>query len=356
MRWNAWAASQLEQVRASNRWREVRPCGQSSLISFAGNDYLGLTRHPEVRRAAIEAVERFGTGAAASRLVTGTLSIHHDLERAIANWQGTQHALVLPSGYHANLAVMAVFGAEDVTIFSDELNHASIIDGCRLSKARVVVYRHRDVDHLSDLMRIHTGRRLLVSDLVFSMDGDEAPVAELAAVCRQHDAMLVLDEAHAVMRTPATPNCETLYVGTLSKTLAAQGGWIAGSQALIELLINRARPFIFTTALSPATAASALAALRVLLSPEGVALRVRLRGLIESLRPAHPSPIIPYMLGDEAAALKAAALLREHGLLVPAIRPPSVPIGTSRLRVALSAAHRDDELQRLRAVLAQCIR
>lgn len=364
--WNAWAAGELDGLRALNRFREPVPFEGDGpdgvvrgkrVVSFASNDYLGLAAHPTVRAAAISAIERFGTGAMASRLIVGTRSLHRELERAIAEWKCTESALVFSSGYAANMGVLATLGAADVTLFSDELNHASIIDGCRLAKARTIVYRHLDLQHLQSLLRQATGRKIVVSESVFSMDGDCAPLQALAQLCVEHGALLVLDQAHAVLG----PNLEcinglqVLHVGTLSKTLGALGGFVAGSSRLIELLINRARTFIFTTGLSPADTAAALAALRICESDEGERLRARLRFLIDMLQPNHSSAIVPIILGEDSAALSAAAQLRERGIHVPAIRPPTVPKGTSRLRVALSAAHTDSSVQLLRNALEEVI-
>jgi 7-keto-8-aminopelargonate synthetase-like enzyme len=249
--------------------------------------------------------------------------------------------------------VITTLGAADVTLFSDELNHASIIDGCRLAKARTLVYRHLDLDHLQQLLRQTTGRKIVVSESVFSMDGDCAPLPALAELCIEHGALLVLDEAHAVLGPQLLPvsGLQVLHVGTLSKTLGALGGFVAGSSRLIELMINRARTFIFTTGLSPADTAAALAALRICESDEGERLRARLSFLIDMLQPHHSSAIVPIILGEDFAALSAAAQLRERGFYVPAIRPPTVPKGTSRLRVALSASHTEISVQLLRDAL-----
>ncbi len=349
--WSAWAESELEAVRAAGRWRETRPfdafgpAGQLAgrqVVSFASNDYLGLSVHPDVLAAAHEALERWGSGATASRLVVGTRPCHRDLEEEIAVWKGTERALVFSSGYAANLGILSALGGSDVMVFSDELNHASIIDGCRLSRARVAVYRHRDVDHLDALMEASTGRKIVVTDSVFSMDGDVAPLAPLAELCARNGALLVVDEAHAVLG-PALPPTggEVLRTGTLSKTLGSLGGWVAGSGPLIDLLVNRARPFIFTTALTPADAAAALAAVRILRAGEGDRLVRRLRRLVDRLRRGHPSPILSIIVGEEDRAVAVAGALLERGVLIPAIRPPTVPPGTSRLRVAVSAAHTD---------------
>jgi 8-amino-7-oxononanoate synthase len=345
--WTSWADAHLTSLRAAQRWRSVQPLN-ASLISFASNDYLGLSVHPRVRAAATEALDRFGLGAGASRLVAGTHAIHLELESAIAAWQHCERALVFPSGYAANLAALSALGASDVAIFSDELNHASIIDGCRLSRAKTHIYRHRDLNHLDDLLRSTNARKLVISDVVFSMDGDVAPLDELSTLCAQHDALLILDEAHAVLQ-PAGQRlpCDVLHVGTLSKALGSQGGWIAGSRALIELLTNTARTFIYTTGLSLPDAAGALAALQIYTSREGDDLRETLRLNVDCLQPAHPSPIVPLIFGAEADALGASEHLREHGVFSPAIRPPTVPNGTSRLRITLSASHSDDDMTRL---------
>ncbi len=371
MAWHEWIESQLDEVRAAGRWRRTRafdtlgPEGWlegAAVLSFASNDYLGLSSHPSVIGAAKDAAQRWGSGATASRLIVGTRPGHDELEREIAAWQGCEAALVFSSGYTANLGVLATVGGPDVTVCSDELNHASIVDGCRLSRSVVRVYRHRDVAHLDTLLSQarHTnpqGRRAVVTDMVFSMDGDIAPLEDLIEACERHDALLVLDEAHAVMGPPPVPDSHPsgglpiVRVGTLSKTLGSLGGWVAGSTALTNLLVNRARSFIFTTGLTPADTAAALAALQIVRSSEGDALVRRLRATVDRVCPGHPSPIIPIVLGSEAKAVEVAAALLDLGLLVPAIRPPTVPPGTSRLRIAMSAAHTDDGIDRLLAAM-----
>lgn len=361
--WPTWVGDQLEAVRAAGRWRQHRtfdaigPAGRLDgrpVTSYASNDYLGLSAHPSVQAAAHEAIDRWGTGATASRLIVGTRPGHQALEAAIAAWKGTERALVFPTGYAANLGVLGTLGGPEVAILSDELNHASIIDGCRQARATVHVYRHTDVGHVDDLLAATPGRALVVTDAVFSMDGDPAPVTELADRSAAHGALLVLDEAHSVLGpdVPVRDDVDIVRVGTLSKTLGSLGGWVAASGPIIDLLVNRARSYIFTTALAPADAAAALAALDVLRSPEGTELLAQLRDRVDRLRPGHPSPIVPVVLGDEDRALKAASALLERGLLVPAIRPPTVPVGTSRLRVALSAAHSPAMVDELIAALA----
>lgn len=352
MHWPEWAAAEAESIRAAGRWRQVRTYDFSTSVSFASNDYLGLSGHPAVVAAACEAAARWGTGAGASRLVVGSRPVHDELEAALASWKGAEAALLFPTGYAANVGVLTTFGVAGARVLSDELNHASIVDGCRLARAQSVVYRHRDLDHLASLLADGGPPSIVVSDSVFSMDGDVADVDALASLCDRFGALLVLDEAHDVFGR-AVP-AHVLRVGTLSKALGSIGGFVAGPRPYVELLVNRARPFVFSTALPPSAAAAALAALEVMRSAEGAALRARLRALVERVAPGNPSPIVPVVLGDEEAAMAASAALLERGLVVPAIRPPTVPVGTSRLRVALSAAHTDEQVDRLVEALCVC--
>jgi 8-amino-7-oxononanoate synthase len=287
--------------------------------------------------------------------------VHHDLERALATWRGTEAALVLPTGFAANLAVLSTFGDARTRIVSDELNHASIVDGARLARADVAVYDHADPEHLCALLHRAEGdgveRTIVVTDTVFSMDGDVAPVTAIAELCRVHDALLVLDEAHAVLGPDLDggelDDVEVLRVGTMSKTLGSLGGFVTGSRRHIDLLVNLARPFIFTTASTPGDAAAARAALAIVRGPQGATLKARLAAHVERLAPGHPSPIVAVVVGDEADAVALSSDLLAEGILVPAIRPPTVAPGTSRLRVALSAAHTEDEIDQLRDALAR---
>jgi len=373
--WPVRLADQLADVRARGRWRSPRvfdargPGGAlagaatgaaAEVVSFASNDYLGLSAHPAVVGAAVAALERWGTGAGASRLVTGTRPVHADLEAALAEWKGTDAAVCFPTGYAANLGVLSVLGGPGTTILSDELNHASIVDGCRLARAEVQIYRHADPSHVDALLAGSSAPAIVVTDTVFSMDGDCAPLPELAAVCRRHGALLVLDEAHAVLGPAVSPEVTedlvVVRVGTLSKTLGALGGFAAADRGVADLLVNMARPFIFTTALAPADAAAALAALDILRSAEGDELRRRLAAHVARVEPGHPTPIVPVVLGDEQRALAASTALLHECLWVPAIRPPTVPAGTSRLRVTLSAVHRDEDVTRLVDALARLSR
>jgi 8-amino-7-oxononanoate synthase len=371
--WSRRVAGELDAVRAADRWRQPRDVDVTSavagrladgrdMVTFASNDYLGLSHHPAVIAAAHEALDRWGAGTGASRLVVGSRPVHSALEAELADWKGTEDAVLFPTGYAANLGVLATFGTAGVTVLSDELNHASLIDGCRLAKASARIYRHNDLDHLAKLLADVDGPALVVTDTVFSMDGDAVDLDALAELATAHDALLVLDEAHAVLgpdlllpadrAAPASAPAPVLRVGTLSKTLGSLGGFVAGPKDYIDLLRNRARTFIFTTASTPADIAAARAALAVVRADEGAQLQATLRRHIDRLRPGHPSPIVPVILGEEAAALAAAAQLADQGLLVPAIRPPTVAPGTSRLRVALSAAHTAADVDRLVTALA----
>ena len=353
MNWKEWAGERNLEILASGRWRQVRdfdPTGVEGLIegrpvvSFASNDYLGLTSHPGAVAAALAATRRWGTGSGSARLIVGSRPVHSELEREIADWKNTERALLFPTGFAANLGTLTALGDEGTLICSDERNHASIVDGCRSADARVAVYPHADPGAVDRLLR-DAGRAIVVTDAVFSMDGDLAPLEELAAVCGRHGALLVVDEAHSVLGpAPDLSAAEVLRVGTLSKFLGAMGGFVAGPAPLIDLLVNTARSFIFTTAASPADTGAALAALRILRSDEGAALINRLRNNIDLVRRGHPSPIVPIVMGREDAAVTASAELLERGFLVPAIRPPSVPRGSSRLRVTLSAAHSPEQV------------
>jgi 8-amino-7-oxononanoate synthase len=360
--WPDWAAAEAARVHAAGQWRAPRdldaagPTGALApdgrpVVHFASNDYLGLTQHPKVVAAAHDALDRWGAGSGAARLIVGSRPVHTELEHALATWKRAEAAVLFPTGFATNLGVLTTFAGPDVLVCSDALNHASIIDGTRLARAEVAVYAHRDLDALeATIVDRARGRRVLVvTDTVFSMDGDVADVDGALAICDRHGALLVMDEAHAVLGPDPVVDAgaPVLRIGTLSKTLGALGGFVAGPRALTDLVVNRARSYIFTTASSPADAAAALAAVEIVRSQEGDDLRHRLRCNVDQLREGHPSPIVPVPCGDEARALDLAAALLARGLLVPAIRPPTVPVGTSRLRVALSAAHSIEQVRTL---------
>lgn len=365
--WGERIAGRLDAVREAGRWRRYRdldahgPRGvlvedDRKVVTFASNDYLGLSAHPAVAAAAHAAIDRWGTGAGGSRLITGARPIHRELEAELADWKGTDRAVLFPTGFAANLGVLTALGTAGTRIVSDERNHASIIDGARLAKADVAIWHHGDLDELTDLLAADDRPTIVVADTVFSMDGDVLDVAAVAERCRATGALLVLDEAHAVLGPhPGADDLagvEVVRVGTLSKTLGALGGFAACSDAVADLLVNVARSSIFTTALPPADAAAALAALRIVRGDEGAELVARLRHHVDRLRPGHPSPIVPIVVGDEDVAVERSARLLELGLHVPAIRPPTVAPGTSRLRVTFCADHTDDEVDRLLAALA----
>ena len=361
MKWSEWAESEVAAIERASLDRHIRTFDGRGVVlrteegrevvSFASNDYFNLTAHPVVIEAARAATAQQGAGAGSARLIAGSRPSHERLERSLAGWKGEPSALLFPSGYAANVGVLTTFGTEGTTIFSDELNHASIVDGCRTARAEVEVYPHRDMKALEQALA-RADRAIVVTDLVFSMDGDVAPIEELADLCRRHGALLVTDEAHAALGPETNlEEVEHLRVGTLSKMLGSVGGFVAGETSMVRLLINRARSFVFTTAGSPSDVAAAEAALRVLRSDEGARLKERLRGAIDLLAPDHPSPILTATLGDEETTLKASRLLFERGLLVPAIRPPTVPAERSRLRISLSSGHTDEHLEELRVAL-----
>jgi 8-amino-7-oxononanoate synthase len=368
MSWDDWVDQKTSAIRAASRWREPReldaygPEGKLApdgrpVVTFASNDYLGLTTHPRVVAAAHDALDRWGTGSGSARLVVGTRPVHRELEGALADWKRTEQAVLFPTGFAANLGVLGTFARPGTLVVSEALNHASIIVGCRLGGAQVVTARHCDPDHVDSILSDSAfTRALVVTDTVFSMDGAIAPVEELADVCARRGALLVLDEAHAVLGPdPDLDGVDALRVGTLSKALGALGGFVAGPARLCEFLVNRAHSYIFTTAPTPADTAAALAALAIVRSPEGDELRARLRTHVEELRPGHPTPIIPYVLGSGPTTLAAAAALLDLGFLVPAIRPPTVPAGTARLRVTVSAAHTHQQVRAFRAALERVL-
>ncbi|HWE31470.1 MAG TPA: 8-amino-7-oxononanoate synthase [Polyangia bacterium] len=364
--WNvAEDLAAIERNGLQRRMRTIDGAQSAELVvdgrrvaNFSSNNYLGLADSPLLRDAAIRAMHEHGFGAGASRLIVGNLSPHRALEARIARWKRTEAALLFNSGYHANLGVIsALLGADDL-VFSDELNHASIIDGCRLSRAHVVVYPHRDLDALRRALADYVGRRrLVISDSIFSMDGDRADVAALAAIAREHGAMLAIDEAHgAGIIDDNTP--VDLRIGTLGKALGSFGAYVAASAPLIDLLAQRARSFVFTTALPVPVVAAAHAAIDWLATDDG---RARLEALAENCRYFHarrqqsgaPSHIVPLLVrdGDPRRAMAACEALLERGIFVQGIRPPTVPAGSSRLRFALMATHTRAQLDHALAAL-----
>jgi 8-amino-7-oxononanoate synthase len=348
-----------------------------TLVSFCSNDYLGLACHPDLTEAAQRAVARAGFGAGAARLVSGDLPEHRSLERQVADFLGQPAAVLFPTGYQANLGVLSTLANGSDLVVSDAANHASIIDGCRLSRATVRVYPHRDVGAARAALTDRASeyrRRILVTESLFSMDGDIAPLADLADIARSAGAALIVDEAHAVGALgpsgrglcAAAGVVPDALVGTFGKAFGSFGAFVAGLPALAGILVNRARTFVFTTAPPPALAAAATAALQIVRSPEGQARRAALSDRVDTLRrrlaptdrtPApFPSPIVPVVLGEDRRALAASRALLESGYFVQAIRPPTVPEGTARLRVTLSADHTDQQVAALGDALTSLAR
>lgn len=375
---------ELAQLESQGRLRSLRivtgPQGRQVqvdgrvLLNFCSNNYLGLADRPELIEAAHAELDRAGVGSGASRLIVGTQQAHVELEQRLAAFHQTDAALLFNSGYQANVGtIQALVGRSDV-VFSDQLNHASLIDGCRLSRARVEVYPHADVAALDAMLARSTERRkLVVSDAVFSMDGDAAPVAALAEVASRHGALLMVDEAHVVgVRGPAGRGLcaeqgvvPDVLMGTLGKAYGGFGAYVVGAGDLVRLLLNRARSFVFTTAMPASVAAASIAALDLIAGPVGSGLRSALSENISRVRSglnrmglleasAGQSPIFPIVVGSEERTMQACQGLMDRGVFAQGIRPPTVAPGTSRLRVALMATHTasdiDDFLHGLEAL------
>jgi 8-amino-7-oxononanoate synthase len=336
------------------------------LLSFCCNDYLNLTHHPAVKEAAIEALQMYGVGAAASRFVTGNHPLYGELETRLAAWKDAEACCVFGSGYLANIGIIpALVGAGDLVLI-DELAHACLWSGSRLSGATVIPFRHNDVEHLAALLAKHRASHthaLIATEGVFSMDGDLAPLDVIATTAQQYDAWLISDDAHGLgvlgggrgsNFAQAARADVPLQMGTLSKALGAYGGYLCASSAVIDLIRNRARSVIYTTGLPPAMVAAALAALDVIeRDPAYAALPVqKAKAFARSVGLPEPaSNIVPIVVGEARAALEAARVLEEHGFLAIAIRPPTVPAGTARLRLTFTAQHPDDEIERLAALV-----
>jgi glycine C-acetyltransferase/8-amino-7-oxononanoate synthase len=367
----------LHELRDLGLYRRLRlvggPQGPRVLLDgrpvllLCSNNYLGLADHPAVRAAAADAAERYGVGAGASRLVSGTMTVHRRLEERLAAFESSEACVLFGSGYLANLGVLGALAGPGDVIYSDALNHASIIDGCRLSRARVFVYRHGDVEHLRwGLQREReegpAERRVIVTDAVFSMDGDVAPLAALHELGHRHGAQLVVDEAHATgvlgaggrgaVSEAGLEGEVDVVIGTLSKALGSYGAYACATTAMVRYLVNVSRPLIFSTAPPPPAVAAALAALELLQrEPERVqALRANARLLRAALGaqglevPDGPTPIVPLLVGDAARASDCCEQALGRGVFAQAIRPPTVPPGTSRLRLTVMATHTPEEL------------
>jgi len=368
---------ELEQIKQRGLYRSTRMIDGTQgphvemdgrdMLMLCSNNYLGLADSPALIRAAVEATERYGTSSAASRLVSGTMALHEHLEREVAAFKQCQAALIFNSGYAANTGVIAALVGRGDVIFSDRLNHASIIDGALLSSARLIRYPHNDVRALEALMKKHrgSGRTLIVTDAVFSMDGDMAPLRELVELKEEYKALLLVDDAHGsgVLGEGGCGTAELLGVatkvdilmGTFGKALGSFGAYVALSAELRDLLVNRARSFIFSTSLPPAVLGASLAALKIVRSPEGASLREKLRGNAELFRallvgsgfslPEGTTQIIPVLVGAVQTTMRFSEMLLGEGIFVQGIRPPTVPAGACRLRCTVMASHTQQDLE-----------
>jgi len=352
--------AKLQLLAEQHRQRKLVECERiedsyiiknaKKLLSFSCNDYLGLSHSPQLKQAAIAAVEKYGSGCGASRLVTGNHPLYSELEAKLAKFKGTESALVFGSGYLANIGVIPALVDKNDLIIADKLVHACLIDGAKLSGAKFVRFKHND---LQDLQHILSANRhkfrhcLIITDEVFSMDGDLAPLGELSTIAKQHDAWLMADAAHSLSPLPSQVD---IYVGTLSKAFASYGGFVCGKKVIIDYLISSSRSFMFSTGLPPASIAASIAALDIITKDPAL-----LQKPIENARiftsavglPPAESPIVPIILGDEEKAIAASAVLESHGYAVSAIRPPTVPPGTSRLRFAFSSLHKCEDIYKV---------
>lgn len=373
---------EIRRIKISGRWREIVDLSYTDgkfflhgieVINFSSNDYLGLSRHPNVVKAFIDGALKFGTSTCASRLVCGGRDFYSAVEDKIAEWKGTETALLFQSGYHANTGVIpALVGKEDI-IFSDELNHASIIDGCRLSGAKILIYSHCDIEHLEDLMRKSSGRRkLIITDSVFSMDGDTAPLEKIVEIKEKYGAFLMVDEAHAtgifgregegLVKESGLKDVVEIQMGTFSKAGGCFGAYIAISERLKALIINKARSFIFSTALPPPVVSAISASIDVMRRERwraervlSYARRIRTTSALMGIRTKGHTQIVPLIFGSSEKTMLIADRLVSMGFFVKGIRPPSVPEGGSRIRVAPSAEHEEDEIERFLSALKEVI-
>lgn len=370
---------ELDALRAQGLYRRmVRVDGaQGPRINFDGrdvlilcsNNYLGLADHPVLKEAAVRATERYGAGSGASRLVSGNMVLHEELESRLAAFKGTEAALVFNSGYAANTGVIPALAGRGDLVFSDRLNHASIVDGCLLSRARMVRYPHREMDALRRLLEENRGsrtRKIIITDGVFSMDGDIAPLSELVSLKQEYGALLMVDDAHGtgVLGQGGRGTAEfygleaeiDIHMGTLGKALGGFGAYVAASREIVDYLVNKARSFIFSTSLPPSVLAAALAALDIVESNEGLSLRKKLLNNADAVRNSlqaagfntmdSESQIIPLLVGGAGETMEFSRRLLEKGIFVQGIRPPTVPRDGSRLRLTVMATHQEQDLVR----------
>jgi glycine C-acetyltransferase/8-amino-7-oxononanoate synthase len=348
----AFLNEELAALKKAGLYRELRLIDPRTHKIFCSNDYLGLSKHPPVIQAAIDAAKEHGAGAGASRLISGNSPLHEALEKKIAAFERREAALLFSTGFMANLGAITALADEPDTVIIDRLDHASIIDACRLSKAKLQVYPHKDLAALEKTLKRSAKfrRRLIVTDTVFSMDGDLAPLAGLSRLAKEYDALLMTDDAHAT-GVIKFDNPADIVMGTLSKAVGSLGGFVAGSRELIDYLCNKARSFIYSTALPPTVCAASLVALEIIeAQPE---LRQKLWANIRLLSPKAESAIMPLVIGDADKTMALSAQLFERGFFVSGIRPPTVPAGESRLRITITAAHTEEEVKCLATLLRE---
>ena len=378
---NNWLINEVNGIKKKNLHRKLIEIessmspeisiGKKKYIQFASNNYLGMTTKRQVIRRSSKILEKYGTGTGGSRLVTGTSDLHNKLERKIAKFKKTQDAIIFSSGYLANIGVISSIARKGDLIFSDELNHASLIDGARMSKANIIIYKHCDMDHLEDeLKKIKSNvRKIIITDSVFSMDGDIAPLDEIVSLSKRYNCISMIDEAHAtgVLGKDGSGASEMFGVqknidicmGTLSKAVGSVGGYVAGSKIFIDFLKNRARSFIFDTSLPASNLMTSIVAIENI--QKSKKLREKLFFNINSITNflkennfeyvSSGTPIIPIIFGSEIKTLKISKFLFDNGIYIPAVRPPSVPKGSSRIRITLMSNHTLKHINKLKALL-----
>ena len=378
-----YISDELNKIKKTGLYRELKVIGNAqeshieiegkTFLSFCSNNYLGLANNPSVVEAVKDAVEEYGWGAGASRLVSGNMTLHERLENVISRFKGKDTALVFPTGYMANLGAISSLVSKGDLVICDKLNHASIIDGCRLSGADFRVYAHCDMEKLENILRKSSryNRKLIVTDSVFSMDGDLAPLPDIVRIADKYKAMVMVDEAHGtgvfgrngrgVVEHFNLNNEIDIVMGTLSKAIGSLGGYVTGDNDLINYLRNKARSFMYTTALPPAVCAASIAAINLIKRDPSIreSLWHNVRFINDNLKSldfnviSSESPIIPILIGDAQKAVDMSKSLYERGILIPAIRPPTVPVNSSRLRMTVMSTHTKEDLEILLEVLSE---
>lgn len=381
-RFQEWISSELKEIKKNNLHRTLTEIDSSmspeiiidkkKYIQFASNNYLGLTINSKIKNHSIKSINKFGTGTGGSRLVTGTSSLHCDLENVIAKFKKTQDSIVFSSGYLANIGTISSIMNKDDYIFSDELNHASLIDGARLSKSNIIIYKHNDMMDLEKKLKKYkkiNKKKMVITDSIFSMDGDIAPLNEIVKLCKKFNCISMIDEAHAtgVLGKSGSGASEMFNIqgdidicmGTLSKAVGSVGGYVAGSRKLIDFLKNRARAFIFDTSLPASALAASIKSIKLIQNSDGPRKKLlsNIKNLHDFLKKNNfnfiynETPIIPIIIGGESKTLKVSKILKDNGIYLPAVRPPSVPKGSSRIRITLMSTHTLKHIEKLKKVL-----